>query len=79
MRSNSAEGRGARTVGIGSTPSGSSGAGLADSSRKKPSAREKVPYAGYHDCWGNGKNIGAAVFCGFVMVDENKKEGNDNV
>ena len=38
--------------------------GLADSSRKKPSAREKVPYAGYHDCWGNGKNIGAAVFCG---------------
>lgn len=33
--------------------------GLADSSRKKPSAREKVPYAGYHDCWGNGKNIGA--------------------
>lgn len=53
--------------------------GLADSSRKKPSAREKVPYTGYHDCWGNGKNIGVAVFCGFVMVDENKKEGKDNV
>ena len=53
--------------------------GLADSSRKKLSAREKVPYAGYHDCLGNGKKIGAAVFCGFVMVGETEKEDKENV
>ena len=53
--------------------------GLVDSSRKQPIAREKVPFAGYHDCWGNGKNIGAAVFAGFVMVSETDKEDNENV
>lgn len=53
--------------------------GLVDCTNKKPRAREKVPYAGYHDCWGNGKNVGASVFAGFVMVGENEKEGKENV
>ena len=43
---------------------------LADSTKQHYKAREHWPYSVTHDCWGNGKNIGAAIFAGVVRVDE---------
>ena len=48
---------------------------LADSTKQHYKAREHWPYSVTHDCWGNGKNIGAAIFAGVVCVDE---KGEDN-
>ena len=48
---------------------------LADSSIKIPSARNAWPYSYIHDCWGKGRQFGAAVFAGIVLVDDAKTEG----
>ena len=43
---------------------------MADSTKQHHNARKHWPYSVTHDCFGNGFNIGAAVFAGVVRVDE---------
>lgn len=47
-------------------------------------AREHVPSVVAHDCYGHGRNVGAAVFCGFFQMEwsesgEQAKEGENDV
>ena len=51
---------------------------LADSSIKYPTARNTWPYSYIHDCWGNGRQFGAAIFAGIVLVDDDAKTDGGN-
>lgn len=35
-------------------------------------AREHIPMSVSHDCYGHGRNVGVAVFCGFYKETEDK-------
>lgn len=51
---------------------------LANSTQKHEKARKCVPYSVAHFCRGDDRRVGAAIFAGFICVDEKgEKNGSD--